>query len=87
MLRCLSEAQHVGDFILQREGIIPVETKAGEIVKAASITRCEKEYTAEAPIMVRLSLPNLSFDGKMRNSPLFIADQLDRLLALALQQE
>ena len=35
--------------------------------------------------MVRLSLRNLSFDGKMLNVPLFMVDQLDRLLALALQ--
>lgn len=42
-------------------------------------------YPAETPIMVCLSLHNLSFDGKMLNVPLFMVDQLDRLLALALQ--
>ena len=84
--RYWAEAPHEVDFILQREGtIIPVEAKAGENVKATSIKRYEKEYPAETPIMVRLSLRNLSFDGKMLNVPLFMVDQLDRLLALALQ--
>ena len=84
--RYWAEAAHEVDFILQREGIIvPVEAKAGENVKATSIKRYEKEYPAETPIMVRLSLRNLSFDGKMLNVPLFMVDQLDRLLALALQ--
>ena len=85
-LRYWAEAPHEVDFILQREGIIiPVEAKAGENVKATSIKRYEKEYPAETPIMVRLSLRNLSFDGKILNVPLFMVDQLDRLLALALQ--
>ena len=84
--RYWAEAPHEVDFILQREGIvIPVEAKAGENVKATSIKRYEKEYPGETPIMVRLSLRNLSFDGKMLNVPLFMVDQLDRLLALALQ--
>ena len=84
--RYWAAAPHEVDFILQREGIvIPVEAKAGENVKATSIKRYEKEYPAETPIMVRLSLRNLSFDGKMLNVPLFMVDQLDRLLALALQ--
>ena len=84
--RYWTEAPHEVDFILQREGtIVPVEVRAGENVRAASIRHYEKEYPAETPIMVRLSLRNLSFDGKMLNAPLFMVDQLDRLLAWALQ--
>ena len=83
--RYWAEAPHEVDFILQREGtIIPVEAKAGENVRATSIKRYEKEYPAETPVMVRLSLRNLSFDGKMLNVPLFMVDRLDELIAMAL---
>ena len=84
--RYWTEAPHEVDFVLQREDVvIPVEAKAGENVKATSIKRYEKKYPAETPIMVRLSMRNLSFDGKILNVPLFMVDQLDRLLGLALQ--
>ena len=36
--------------------------------------------------MIRLSMRNLSFDAKMLNVPLFMIDQLDRLLSLALKK-
>ena len=83
--RYWADAPHEVDFVLQRENIIvPVEAKAGENVKATSIKRYEKEYPEETPIMVRLSMRNLSYDGKMLNIPLFMIDQMDRLLGLAL---
>ena len=83
--RYWADAPHEVDFILQRENIIvPVEAKAGENVKATSIKRYDKEYPEETPIMVRLSMRNLSYDGKMLNIPLFMIDQMDRLLGLAL---
>ena len=61
--------------------MIPVEAKAGENVKATSIKRYEKDYPEETPLMVRLSLRNLSYDGKLLNVPLFMIDELDRLLS------
>ena len=33
--------------------------------------------------MIRLSMRNLSFDGKLLNVPLFMVDELDRLVGLA----
>ena len=84
--RYWAEKPHEVDFIIQRDSdIIPIEAKAGENVKATSIKRYEKEYPSETPIMVRLSLRNLSFDGKMLNVPLFMVDQLDRLISIALE--
>ena len=84
--RYWADASHEVDFIVQRESVVvPVETKAGENVKATSIKRYEREYPEDTPIMVRLSLRNLSLDGKMLNVPLFMTDQLDRLLGLALK--
>lgn len=83
--RYWTEAPHEVDFIIQKEStVIPVEAKAGENVKATSIKRYEKEYPEETPIMVRLSMRNLSFDGKMLNVPLFMIDELDRLLSAVL---
>ena len=80
--RYWSEAPHEVDFILQRgSDVIPVEAKAGENVKAISIKRYEKDYPEETPIMVRLSMRNLSYDGKLLNVPLFMIDELDRLLS------
>lgn len=83
--RYWTEAPHEVDFIIQKEStVIPVEAKAGENVRATSIKRYEKEYPEETPIMVRLSMRNLSFDGKMLNVPLFMIDELDRLLSAVL---
>ena len=83
--RYWTEAPHEVDFVIQKEStVIPVEAKAGENVRATSIKRYEKEYPEETPIMVRLSMRNLSFDGKMLNVPLFMIDELDRLLSAVL---
>ncbi len=85
--RYWADAPYEVDFIIQRESnVIPVEAKAGENVKAASIKRYAKDYPEETPVMVRLSMRNLSMDGKLLNVPLFMADQLDRLLGMALDK-
>lgn len=69
------------DFLLQRENaVLPVEVKAGTNVHAASLKRYGRECGAE--VLVRLSLRNLSFDGRILNVPLFMIDELDRLLEL-----
>ncbi len=74
------------DFIVQRENnVIPVEVKAGENVKATSIKNYYKLYEAETPLIVRLSLRNLSLDGNILNVPLFLADKLDKLIGIALE--
>ena len=56
------------------------EAKAGEAVKAASMKRYIKDFEAETPIAVRLSMKNLSYDGKILNVPLFMIDELKRLI-------
>ena len=81
--RYWADAQHEVDFVIQTGDIIvPVEAKAGENIKATSIKRYGKEYPDETPVMVRLSMRNLSFDGNILNVPLFMADQLERLIAM-----
>lgn len=85
--RYWTDAQHEVDFIVQREGdVLPVEAKAGENVKAASLKRYLRNYEADTPLAIRLSMKNLTYDGKILNVPLFMADQLHRLIGLAIGQ-
>ena len=86
MPRYWANAPYEVDFVIQRENaIIPVEAKAGTNVKATSIKNYEKQYTEETSLIVRLSLRNLSLDGKVLNVPLFMADNLDKIIGVALQ--
>jgi hypothetical protein len=41
-----------------------------------------KDYDAETPLAVRLSMKNLSYDGKILNVPLFMIDELKRLIRI-----
>ena len=54
--------------------------KAGEAGKAGSLKRYAKDFAAETPVAVRLSMKNLSYDGKILNVPLFMIDELKRLI-------
>ena len=82
--RYWSEAPYEVDFLVQRgDDIIPIEAKAGESIKSTSLKRYAKNYEEETPLMIRLSMRNLSFDGKLLNVPLFMVDELDRLVGLA----
>jgi uncharacterized protein len=74
------------DFIIQRENdIFPVEAKAGVNVRATSLKKYAGKYEDDTPLMVRLSLRNLSLDGKILNVPLFMIDELDSLIGIALK--
>lgn len=42
-----------------------------------------KKYEEETKIAIRFSLRNLSFDGKILNVPLYLIDELDRLIDIA----
>ncbi|MBR4656171.1 MAG: ATP-binding protein [Oscillospiraceae bacterium] len=82
-----ADAPHEVDFILQLDNrILPAEAKAGENVKAASIKRYAKDFADQTPLIVRLSMRNLSLDGNVLNVPLFMTDQLPRLIELALNR-
>ena len=85
--RYWADAQHEVDFVVQRKNdIIPVEVKAGENVRMTSIKNYYKQYESETSLLVRLSLRNLSLDGNVLNVPLFLADQLDKLIGIALNK-
>ena len=70
------------DFVIQVDNdIYPVEVKAGINVQAASIKQYLSDYK-DTKLGIRFSLKNLSFDGKILNIPLYLIDELDRLLKL-----
>ena len=75
------------DFVIQLENnVFPVEAKSGINVKGASIKNYAKEYADQTKLCVRLSLRNLSYDGSILNVPLYLADELDRIIKTALQR-
>ena len=81
-----SDSTHEVDFIIQRENdIFPVEVKAGQNVGGASIKQYLKEYESITKFAIRFSLKNLSYDGKILNIPLFLIDEMDRVISLALK--
>jgi predicted AAA+ superfamily ATPase len=76
-----AENPHEVDFIIQKENdIFPVEVKVGKNIGSASIKQYLKKYGQETKFAIRLSLRNLSFDGKVFNIPLYLIDELDRLI-------
>lgn len=84
--RYWSESQYEIDFIIQRENdIIPIESKAGVNVKATSIKKYAQNYSSQTPLIIRLSLRNLSLDGNILNVPLFMIDELDRIISIAIK--
>ena len=86
-LRYWTENNYEVDFIVQKEDIIiPIEVKAGENIRATSIKKYLEKFKGSTPLVVRLSLRNLSLDGNILNVPLFMIDQLDQLINIALQQ-
>lgn len=78
-----SETPYEVDFIIQVENeIIPVEVKAGKNIKAASIKNYANEYSSQTKLCVRFSLRNLSYDGNFLNVPLYLADELEKLIRI-----
>lgn len=82
-LRYWATAPYEVDFILQHDNkIIPIETKAGENVRATSLKKYMKLFEENTPTAIRFSMKNLSYDGKILNLPLFMIDETQRLLNL-----
>ena len=82
-----SETPYEVDFVIQLENdVFPVEAKSGINIKAASIKNYAKEFDDQTKLCVRLSLRNLSYDGTLLNIPLYLADELERIIKLALKR-
>ena len=83
--RYWADAPYEVDFVVQLDNdIIPVECKAGTNVKSTSLKKYSQQYTEQTPLMVRLSLMNLSLDGNLLNIPLFLVDRAGEIIRLAL---
>lgn len=79
-----AENPHEVDFIIQKDNdIFPIEVKAGKNIIGASIKEYLKKYGLETKFGIRFSLRNLSFDGKIFNIPLYLIDELNRLIDIA----
>lgn len=75
------------NFLIQRENdIFPIEVKSETNTTSKSIKKYKELYPNETKLRIRFSLDNLKLDGDMLNIPLFMADQTDKLIGIALQQ-
>lgn len=75
------------DFLIQRENdIFPVEVKAGSNTSSKSLKKFKDLFPDKVQLRVRFSLDNLKLDDDVLNIPLFMADQTDFLIGLALEK-
>lgn len=75
------------DFLIQRENdIFPIEVKSETNTSSTSLKKFKSLFPDQVKLRVRFSLDNLKLDDDVLNIPLFMADQTDRLIGLALQQ-
>ena len=75
------------DFLIQRENdISPVEVKSEDNTTSRSLKKFKEKYPDQVKLRVRFSLDNLKLDDDMLNIPLFMADQADRLIGMALEK-
>jgi len=75
------------DFLIQRENdIFPVEVKSETNTTSNSLKKFKELFPDQVKLRIRFSLDNLKLDDDMLNIPLFMADQTDRLIGLALKQ-
>ena len=76
------------DFLIQRENdIFPVEVKSDANTSSKSLKKFKELFPDKVKLRVRFSLDNLKLDDDVLNIPLFMADQADRLIGLALEQK
>ena len=75
------------DFLIQRDNdIFPIEVKADTNIKSRGLQKYKEKYGAAVKLRVRFSLQNLCLDDDVLNIPLFMADQADRLIGMAMKK-
>ena len=75
------------DFLIQRENdIFPVEVKSEANTTSKSMKKFKELFSDKVKLRIRFSLDNLKLDDDVLNIPLFMADQADRLIGLALEK-
>ena len=76
------------DFLIQRENdIFTVEVKSEANTTSRSLKKFKELFPDKVKLRIRFSLDNLKLDGDMLNIPLFMADQTDRLIGIALKSQ
>ena len=74
------------DFLIQRENdIFPVEVKSEANTSSKSLKKFKELFPDKVKLRVRFSLDNLKLDDDVLNIPLFMADEADRLIGLAIE--
>jgi predicted AAA+ superfamily ATPase len=74
------------DYIIQRDNeIIPVEVKSEGNIESTSLKKYKEKNGEKIKLRVRFSMQNLKLDNDLLNIPLYLADQADRLIGLALE--
>lgn len=74
------------DFLIQRENdIFPVEVKSEANTTSKSLRKFKDLFPEEVKLRIRFSLDNLKLDKDVLNIPLFMADQTDRLIGMAIE--
>lgn len=75
------------DFMIQRENdIFPIEVKSEANTESRSLKQFKEKFEDKVKLRVRFSLNNLRMDDDLLNIPMFMADQADRLIGLALSR-
>ena len=75
------------DFLIQRENdIFPVEVTSEANTTSRSLKKFKELFPDQVKLRVRFSLENLKLDDDVLNIPLFMADQAERLIGLAMQE-
>ena len=76
------------EFLIQRENdIFPVEVKSEANTTSRSLKKFKELFPDKVKLRIRFYLDNLKLDGDMLNIPLFMADQTDRLIGIALKSQ
>ncbi len=75
------------DFLIQRENdIFPVEVKSEANTASKSLRKFKELFPKEVKLRIRFSLDNLELDGDVLNIPLFMADQTEKLIGVAMER-
>ena len=73
------------DFLIRRENdIFPVEVKSEANISGKSLKKFKELFPDNVKLLIRFLFNNLKLDDVL-NIPLFMADQMDRLIGLALE--
>ena len=72
------DRHEIGFIIQNKNEIIPIEVKSGNAVNSNSLTKYNEKYKPTKSI--RLSLNNLKQDGNILNIPLYLLENINKLI-------